>query len=83
MCLIETQSKTTLECHTAAREAKGSPPAHAATAIHTVPHSPKLAIYVVLAVTYDKQSIDNNLDTLLLAIALKNEMNSAKINWNC
>ena len=93
------------ECHAAAREAAKSPAAQAAAracgqaaaTIHAPTHSLGLALYGALALAYDKQGVDVDWDTLLLAaaeecasmeaalraVAVENEPNPAKINWNC
>jgi len=69
----------------------------AAACIHTPTHSLGLALYGALAVAYDKLGIDANWDALvsvaaeecgkmetaLRAVAVENEPNPAKINWNC
>ena len=69
----------------------------AAACIHTPTHSLGLALYGALAVAYDKLGIDADWDALvsaaaeecgkmesaLRAVAVENEPNPAKINWNC
>ena len=69
----------------------------AAAAIHTPTHSLGLALYGALAVAYDKLGIDADWDALLSVaaiecakmestlrdVAVENEENTAKINWNC
>jgi len=69
----------------------------AAACIHTPTHSLGLALYGALAVAYDKLGIDADWDVLvsaaaeecgkmeaaLQAVAVENEPNPAKINWNC
>ena len=69
----------------------------AAATIHTPTHSLGIALYGALALAYDKSGIDANCDTLLSvaaeecakmeaalrAVAVENEPNRAKINWNC
>jgi len=69
----------------------------AASCIHAPTHSLGLAFYGALAVAYDKLGIDAkwdallsaaaeecaNMETALRAVAVENELNPAKINWNC
>lgn len=69
----------------------------AAATIHASTHSLGLALYGALAIAYDKLGIDADWDALvnvaavecakmeaaLLAVAIENEPNPAKINWNC
>ena len=69
----------------------------AAASIHTPTHSLGLALYGALAVSYDKLGADADWDALvgvaaaecakmeaaLLAIAVTDETNPAKMNWNC
>ena len=69
----------------------------AASCIHAPTHSLGLAFYGALAVAYDKLGIDAewdsllseaaeecaNMETALRAVAVENEPNPAKINWNC
>ena len=69
----------------------------AAACIHTPTHTLGLALYGALAIAYDKQGIDADWATLLVtaaeacadmeaalgAVAVENEPNPAKINWNC
>ena len=69
----------------------------AASCIHAPTHSLGLAFYGALAVAYDKLGIDaewdsllsaaaeecTNMETALRAVAIENEPNPAKINWNC
>ena len=69
----------------------------AAATIHTPTHSIGLALYGALAVAYDRLGPDAGWDELLLvaadecarmeaalrAVAVENEPNPAKINWNC
>ncbi|MDR2581687.1 MAG: hypothetical protein LBC85_11945 [Fibromonadaceae bacterium] len=69
----------------------------AAATIHAPTHSLGLALYGALAVAYNKLGINASWDALvnvaaeecakmesaLRAVAVKNEPNPAKINWNC
>ena len=69
----------------------------AAATIHAPTHSLGLALYGALAVAYDKLGADADWDALvdvaagecaqmeaaLRAVAVENEPNPAKINWNC
>ena len=69
----------------------------AAGTIHAPTHSIGLALYGALAVAYDQLGIDADWDALLSAaaeecarmeealraVAVENEPNPAKINWNC
>jgi len=69
----------------------------AAATIHTPTHSLGLALYGALAVAYDTMGIDaawgdlvdaaavecGRMEAALLAVAVENEPNPAKINWNC
>ncbi|MDR0491816.1 MAG: hypothetical protein LBH28_11295 [Oscillospiraceae bacterium] len=69
----------------------------AAATIHTPTHSLGLALYGALAIAYDKLGADAGWDSLLTvaaeecakmeaalrAVAVENEPNPAKINWNC
>ncbi|MDR2713652.1 MAG: hypothetical protein LBB91_11130 [Clostridiales bacterium] len=69
----------------------------AAATIHTPTHSLGLALYGALAIAYDKLGIDGEWNSLvnvaaeecakmeaaLRAVAVENEPNPAKINWNC
>ena len=69
----------------------------AAATIHTPTHSLGLALYGALSIAYDKLGADADWDTLvdvasrecakmeaaLLAVAVENEPNPAKVNWNC
>ena len=69
----------------------------AAASIHAPTHSLGLALYGALAVAYDKLGVNTEWDTLLStaaiecanmeaalrAVAIENEPNPAKINWNC
>jgi len=69
----------------------------AAATIHTPTHALGLALYGALAIAYDKLDIDADWDALvnaaaeecaqmeaaLRAVAVENEPNPAKINWNC
>jgi len=69
----------------------------AAATIHAPTHSLGLALYGALAIAYDKLGVDADWDALvsyaaqecgkmeaaLRAVAVENEPNPAKINWNC
>jgi hypothetical protein len=69
----------------------------AAAVIHAPTHSLGLALYGALAVAYDKLSADADwsellgtaaeecakMENALRAVAVENEPNPAKINWNC
>lgn len=69
----------------------------AAATIHAPTHSLGLALYGSLAVAYDKLGINADWDSLLTiaaeecgkmeaalrTVAVENELNPAKINWNC
>jgi len=69
----------------------------AAAIIHTPTHSLGLALYGALAIAYDKLGAETNWDAIvnvaaeecakmeaaLQAVAVTNEPNPAKINWNC
>jgi len=69
----------------------------AAAIIHTPTHALGLALYGALAIAYDKLGADADWDALvdvaagecakmeaaLRAVAVKDEPNPAKINWNC
>jgi len=69
----------------------------AAAIIHTPTHSLGLALYGALAIAYDRLGIDEDWDTLvhfaaeecakmetaLRDVAVKDEPNPAKMNWNC
>ena len=86
--------RTILGAHAAARDAEGSP---AASAIHSATHSLGLALYGALSVAYDRIGVESSWEELLRvaaeecgkmeaalrAVAVENEPNPAKINWNC
>lgn len=69
----------------------------AAASIHTPTHSLGLAFYGAAAVAYDRVGIDEKpevyekiaaeecakIEAALRAVAVENEPNPAKINWNC
>jgi hypothetical protein len=69
----------------------------AAATIHAPAHSLGLALYGALAIAYDKLGADADWDALvyaaagecakmeaaLRAVAVEDELKSAKINWNC
>jgi len=69
----------------------------AAATIHAPTHSLGLALYGALAIAYDKLGVDADWEALLSAaaeecakmeaalhaVAVENEPNPAKINWNC
>jgi len=69
----------------------------AAATIHTPTHALGLALYGALAIAYDKQGIDADwerlvscaaeecakMETALRTVAVEDEPNPAKLNWNC
>jgi hypothetical protein len=69
----------------------------AAATIHAPTHSLGLTLYGALAAAYDKLGIDadwnalvsvaaeecGKMEAALMAVAVENEPNPAKINWNC
>jgi len=85
------------ECHAAARELNDNPVAQAAACFHTPTHSLGLAFYGSAAIAYDRVGLTEKpevydqiaaeecakMEAALRTVAVENEPNPAKINWNC